>query len=110
MFNSGLLTNAEHGYSRSSVVYSKDLFTSLSTQRRSIDKCIRGDVASIRFEFQFRNFENISLIPGRVNLADALTKKDSPLTDAVQFTIYNGRLSIDFEGAAEIKSTQKNYG
>ena len=32
-------------------VDSEDLFTSLSTQRNSIDRSIPGDVATIRFEF-----------------------------------------------------------
>lgn len=78
----------------------KDLFKCLSIQLHSIDKSICGDVASIRFKFQVGNVENISLIPGKVNLADALTKKDSPLTDALQLTLYNCWLSMDFESAA----------
>ena len=91
-------------------VDSKDLFTSLSTQRNSIDRSIRGDVASIRYEFQVGNVRQISWIPGKINLADVLTKKDSPLTDALQLTLFNGRLNLDFEGNHETKSSDKNYG
>lgn len=91
-------------------VDSKDLFTSLSTQRNSIDRSIRGDVASIRYEFQVGNVRQISWIPGKLNLADVLTKKDSPLTDALQLTLFTGRLHIDLEGNTETKSADKNYG
>ena len=69
-------------------VDSKDLFTSLSTQRNSIDRSIRGDVASIRFEFQVGNVNKISWIPGKINLADPLTNKDSQLTDALLVFMY----------------------
>ena len=91
-------------------VDSKDLFTSLSTQRNSIDRSIRGDVASIRFEFQVGKVNRIKCITGKINLADVLTKKDSPLTDDLQLTLFTGRLNISFEDFAESKSTEKNYG
>lgn len=41
-------------------VDSKDLFTSLSTQRSSIDKWIRGDVSCVRHEFQTGAVDRIS--------------------------------------------------
>lgn len=40
-------------------VDSKDLFTSLSTQRLSLDRSIRGDVSSIRFEFETGTVDQI---------------------------------------------------
>ena len=91
-------------------VDSKDLFSSLSTQRQSIDRSIRGDVACIRFEFQVHNINYITWIPGSINLADPLTKTDSPLTDALVLTLFTGRLAIDFESTAETKSSDKFYG
>lgn len=91
-------------------VDSKDLFTSMSTQKTSVDKSIRGDVACIRYEFQVGNVSKISWIPGSLNLADPLTKTDSPLTEALQLTLYTGRLMIEYEKAAETKSCEKNYG
>ena len=91
-------------------VDSKDLFTSLSTQRNSIDKSIRGDVSCIRFEFQTGAVDTISWIPGQANLADPLTKKDSCLTDALQLTLFTGRLRFNFEEIAETKSSEKNFG
>lgn len=48
---------------------------------------IRGDVASRTFEFQRGNVEKITWIPGKVNLADALTKKYSTLTDVLELVI-----------------------
>lgn len=91
-------------------VDSKDLFTSLSTQKNSIDKSIRGDVGCIRYEFQTGAVEKISWIPGSVNLADPLTKKDSSLTDALQLTLFTGRLCIDLDSVSETKSSENNFG
>lgn len=89
---------------------SKDGLTSLSTQRNSIDKSTLGDFVSIRFEFQLGNVGNFSWIPGKINLANALAKEDSSSTEAVQFTLYNCWLKIDYSSAEETKATQKNYG
>ena len=91
-------------------VDSKDLFTSLSTQRNSIDRSIRSDVACIRFEFQVGSINKITWLPGKLNLADALTKRDSPLTEVLQLTLYTGRIQVDLDGNMETKSTKKNYG
>ena len=91
-------------------VDSKDLFTSLSTQRNSIDRSIRSDVACIRFEFQVGSINKITLLPGKLNLEDALTKRDSPLTEVLQLTLYTGRIQVDLDGNMETKSTKKNYG
>ena len=54
--------------------------------------------------------DEISWIPGRINLADALTKKDSSIIDALQLPLFSGRLCMDFEEQAETKSSQKNFG
>lgn len=43
----------------------KDLFTSLLTQRNSIDRSIRIDVAYIRFEFQVCSVDKVTWIPGK---------------------------------------------
>lgn len=53
----------------------KGLFTLLCTQRLSIERSIRGDVGSIRFEFQTGMVPNISWIPGKINTADGLSKR-----------------------------------
>lgn len=91
-------------------VDSKDLFTSLSTQRNSVDRSIRSDVACIRYEFQTGCIDAITWIPGKLNLADVLTKSDSPLTDALQLTLYTGRIQIDFGHQLETKQSKRNYG
>lgn len=91
-------------------VDSKDLFTSLSTQRNSVDRSIRGDVSCIRFEFQTGTVDTISWVPGNVTLADPLTKKDSQLTDLLQLSLFSGRLSVDLEKVSESKSSEKNFG
>lgn len=91
-------------------VDSKDLFTSLSTQRNSIDRSMRNDVSCIRFKFQVGSLDKITWLPGKLNLADALTKQDSPLTEALRLTLYTGRLQLEFERNTETKTTEKNYG
>lgn len=91
-------------------VDSKDLFTSLSTQRNSIDRSIRGDVGCIRYEFQTGAVEKISWIPGTTNLADPLTKKNSSLTDVLQLTLFSGRICTDFDAVSETKRSEKNFG
>lgn len=91
-------------------VDSKDLFTSLSTHRNSIDRSIRGDVSCIRFEFQTGAVDKISWVPGNVNLADPLTKKDSQLTDMLQLTLFSGKLCVDIDRVSETKCCEKNLG
>lgn len=61
-----------------------DHFTSLSTQRNSIDRYILGDISSLRYEFQTSAVEKISGIPGKGILVDPLTNKYSPLEDTLQ--------------------------
>ncbi len=91
------------------VVDSKDLYTSLSTKQNSIDKSIRPDVNCIRFEFETQNVDEIVWIPGSTNLADPGTKPNSPLTIALQLTMFTGRLCMDFE-KAEAKSYNRSLG
>lgn len=77
-------------------VDSKDLFTTLSTCRNSADRSIRADVNVIRFEFETHNITKMIWIPGKVNPADCLTKRNSPLVDALQLILYSGKIQIDF--------------
>lgn len=46
-------------------------------------------------------------IPGSLNLADPLTKPDSPLTHALALTLYTGRLCVVIDDEAESKSCSK---
>lgn len=94
-----------HKIELSLCVDSKEIFTSVSTQRNSIDKSIRADVASIRFEFQTRTLDKISWIPGRVNLADPLKNKNCSITDLLQLILFTGRLSIYLKEVADTKIT-----
>lgn len=79
-------------------VDSKDLFETLSTCRNSIDRSIRADVSVIRYEFETQKVNRIFWIPGKVNLADPLTKPNSPLTQALQLTLFSGDISISLDG------------
>ena len=87
------------------VVDTKDLFTTLSTRQNSIDKAIRPDVNSIRFEFETQNVDEIIWVPGAVNLADPGTKPNSALSDSLKTTLLTGKLQLDF-----CKAEHKSYG
>ena len=89
------------------IVDSKDLYTSMSTQRNSIDRSIRGDVSTIRFECLTGNINRISWIPGKINLADPLTKKDSALTDTLQLCLHTGKINVCLN-EMETKDFSKN--
>ena len=91
-------------------VDSKDLFTTMSTQRNSIKRSIRGDFSSIPFEFQTGNVHKISWVPSNVNLADPLTKKNSQITDLLQLTMFTAQLCVDLDQVAETKSYEKSFG
>lgn len=83
----------------SKAVDSKDLLTSLSTQCNSIDRSIRRDENSISYEFETHKVNQIYWIPGVQNLADILTKRDSPLSQPFQLLTYSGLVPIDFPQA-----------
>lgn len=91
-------------------VDSKDIFSSLSTQMNSIIKSIRGDMSCLRYEFQTGAVNQVSWIPGQASLADPLTKKDSSLIDALQMTLFTGRLCFNLEDVSETKHSEKNFG
>lgn len=55
-------------------VWIPKIFTSLSTQRLSIDCSVRSDVTTIRFEFSVGNIDKLICLPAKSNLADVLTK------------------------------------
>ena len=78
---------------------SKDLFETLSTCRNSIDRSIRADVSVIRYEFETQKVNRMSWIPGKVNLADPVTKPNSPLVEALQLSFFTGELSTSFQDA-----------
>lgn len=90
-------------------VDSKDLFNSLSMQRNSIDKSIRSDVNGIRYEIERKNIDKIIWIPGKKNLSDTGTKENSPLCDALQIALYDGKFPFDFSNL-ETASSDKLSG
>lgn len=77
------------------IVDSKDLYTSLSTRRNSIDRSIRADVNVIRFEFETGNIDELCWLPGQLNIADPGTKTDSPLCQSLQLLMHDGKLPLD---------------
>lgn len=78
---------------------SKDLFTSLSTQRNFIDESIRADFNDISYDLERRSVVKFIRIPVKDNLAYPGTKQDSPVTEALPMKIFNGRFSLVFPTA-----------
>lgn len=89
---------------------SKDLFTSLSTRRNSIDRSILSGVSCIRFEFHTGSVDKISWVPGNVCLEGPLTKNDSQITDLLHLSLFTGRFFVDIEKVSESNSSEKNFG
>ncbi|PXF41605.1 hypothetical protein BWQ96_08671 [Gracilariopsis chorda] len=77
------------------VVDSKYLFDTLSTFRNATDCCMRAEVSFIRYEFETVNVSRIIWIPGKLNLADPLTKLDSPLCTSLEILLYSGSIPLD---------------
>lgn len=77
-------------------VHSKDLNTTLTTQRQSIDRSIRVDVGVIRYKSEVRNISQIVWIPGKLNPADVGTKFDSSLTPSVARMLSTGMIPFAF--------------
>lgn len=92
------------------LVDSKDLFATMSTQRNSIDKAIRSDIGALRYEFETQVVNRISWIPGSINIADALTKRDSVLKDALLLLMFTGQLKVDLDKKIEDTVSEKNLG
>lgn len=68
-------------------LYSRDLLTSFSTQRNSVDISICADVNVIRYEYETHNIDEIVWIPGRVNLTNPGTKTYSALSVTLQLAL-----------------------
>lgn len=64
---------------------SKDLFEPPSKFRNSVDRSIRRDVSVILYEFETQNAYRVVWIPGKVDLADALTAERGRITKQLFF-------------------------
>lgn len=89
---------------------SKELFNTLSIQRNSINKSVRGDVSSIRIELMTGAVDKITWIPGKSDISDVLTKRDSLITETMQLTLHSGKLSVNLDDVAQTKISEKNFG
>lgn len=94
-----------HSFDLWLLVDSKDLYNSLTTQRNSVDKSVRGNVNCIRFVFKTK-LGFMGWISGSCNPADIGTKQNSSLTDAVTLMLATGCIPVDLS-SAEVKSHRK---
>ena len=63
----------------------------------------------IRFDFETKAVDQLVWIPGRTNLADPGTKRDSALSEALQLLLYTGKIPIDLS-EAEVRSSNRPLG
>lgn len=90
------------------LVDSKVLYNSLSTQRGSVDKSIRGEVNSIRFIYETA-LDIMGWIKGSCNPADIGTKPNSPLIEAVILMLATGKITVDLS-SQETRSHDRRLG
>jgi len=91
------------------ILDSKDLFDTLSTCRNATDRSIRADVNVIRFEFETRAVSRMIWTTGATNLADPLTKHNSPLTQALELLLFDGSLPFSLSDSITRRSDQSTY-
>lgn len=80
------------------VMNSKDLFDTVLTKRLPTDKAIKGDVALLMYDFERSAIDKIIWIPGKFNLADTMTKRDSAIVKRLQLTLTSSKRFTDFTG------------
>lgn len=90
------------------LIDSKDLYSTLSTQKNSVDRSVRAAVNCIRFTYE-TELDVLGWISGQVNIADVGTKENSPLTDALVLMLATGRITVDLS-SQETKSYDKRLG
>lgn len=90
------------------LIDSRDLYTTLSTQRGSVDKSVRAAVNCIRFIYE-TELDVMGWIRGMVNAADIGTKENSPLTEAVVLMFATGVITLNLS-SQETKPYDKRLG
>lgn len=88
---------------------SLELFTSLSTQRNSVDKSIRCKFNVIRHEFELGLLDEITWIPSMSNLANPGTNCDIFLIDALRLITETGKLPFCFR-STETRFSHRSLG
>lgn len=74
------------------------------------DRSIRGDMSVIRCEFETQNVGPMIWIAGKINYADACTKENSPLVQALQTILFTAEDTIDFSADAERRTSEQFFG
>lgn len=88
------------------LIDSKYLHKSLTTQRRSVDRSVSGNVNCIRFVFETK-IDSKGWTRGSCNPLDVGTKPSRPLTDAVALLLVTGRIHADLS-VCKTKSSNCN--
>ena len=91
------------------VTDSKNVYNLVSTQRNATDRSVRADVNVIRFYFETKAADEMVWIPGRKNLAEVDTKRDSALAESLQILLLTGTISLDLTEAT-VRSSDRPLG
>lgn len=87
---------------------SKDLYSTLTTQRNSVDKSVRGAVNFIIIVIQAKP-DFMGWIPGSCSPAYIGSKQNNSLTNATTLILATGSIPVDLS-SAEVKSNQTRLG
>ena len=91
------------------IVDTMDLFDTIPTKRLPTDKAIKGNVASLRYDYEIGAMNKLIWVPGKFNLADPVTKRDTPLQKNLQLTLHSGLISVDFT-SCRVNDSKKPIG
>ena len=81
----------------------------MTTCHEPTDKSVKADVHVIRYEYKTKNVSYMTWIPGKLKLADVLTKKDSPINYPLQLMLFTGTVLIDFS-TSKTRNATKSTG
>lgn len=90
-------------------VYSMDLQKPVTTCHEPSDKSVSTDIKVIRYEFETKNVNWMTWLPGKITLADPLSKKDSLMVKPLQLLMYTGEIPIDLS-AQKIRDCSQSMG
>ena len=91
------------------IVDTKVLCDTISAKRLPTDKAIKGDVASTRYDFEACQIDHTIWVPGKFNLADPMTKRDSPIESSLHDTLSSGALCSDISNNS-VNNAKKPIG
>ena len=90
------------------IVDSKSLFDTITTQHETKDFRLRQAVQSLRERYELGEITTLRWIAGKVNPADALTKRTASTAPLLSNMCHQGRLCVDLSQGAASSDVQES--